>query len=171
MKKIFSMVGVGAMVVALGVGSTYAQQQQTTQQAGSSSTVSGQAVPVDAGKNKASTAKPEGDVKAGKADPATHSVGKAKTGSEAKPEIVAPAKPADMKSSGQAKPETVAPVKPSTEKATGNTTSAKPGAEGKAAESADAKAPIETKSSMPTTAKPSGEKPSDKTGDMKPAKQ
>jgi len=171
MKKIASMVGVGAMVITFGMGSLYAQQQQTTQPAG---TV--HAVPGDAEKNKTPAAKPEGEVKADKAAPGTRSVAKdaglsAKTGSEVKPELTAPAKPSDMKPGGQVKPEAVPSVKPTTEKTTSDTTTAKSSAAVKADKSADTKTATEVKPSKDAPTKPLDEKSSDKAGDTKPAKQ
>ena len=174
MKKIASMVGVGAMVITFGMGSLCAQQQQTTQPAGTAPAITGKAVPGVV--EKTPVAKPQGEAKAEKAASATRSIAKdsglsAKASSEVKPELTAPAKPSEMKPGGQVKPEAVAPVKPSTEKTTGNTTTAKSDAAVKTDKSTDTKAATETKPGKDAATKPLDEKSSDKTGDLKPAKQ
>ena len=107
MKKIASMVGVGAMVITFGMNSLWAQQQQTTPPAGTMPAVTEKTVSKDVEKSKTPVATPEA-----KAAPATRSLAKdsglsAKAGSEVKPEVNAPAKPLDEKSpekTGEAKP-------------------------------------------------------------------
>lgn len=162
MKKIASMVGVGAMVITFGMNSLWAQQQQTTPQPGTAPAVTEKAVSKDGDKSKVPTVTPEA-----KAAPATRSLAKdsglsAKAGSEVTPEVNAPAKPSDMKPASQ--------VKPSDEKAKGNEAMAKSGTEVKTEKSSDTKATTEAKSSKDATTKPLDEKSPEKTGDIKPAK-
>jgi len=165
MKKIASMVGVGAMIITFGMNSLWAQQQQTPSQAGTVPAVTEKAVSKDGDKNKAPTATPE--AKVDKTAPATPNVAKdsglsAKTGSEVKPGLTPPAKPSDTKPASQ--------VKPSEEKVKGNETMAKSGTEVKTEKSSEPKATTEAKPNKDATTKPLDEKSPQKTGEAKPAK-
>jgi hypothetical protein len=165
MKKIASMVGVGAMVITFGVNSLWAQQQQTFPPSGTAPAVTEKEPSKDVEKSKTPVAAPR--AKADKAAPASRSLAKdsglsVRTGSEVKPEVTAPAKPSDMKPAGQ--------VKPSDEKAKGNETMANSGTEVKTEKSSETKATTEAKPSKDATTKPLDEKSPEKTGDGKPAK-
>ena len=95
MKKIVSMVGVGAMVITLGLGSAFAQQ--ATQQPGSGATVAQSKQPGEVEKDKAAV--PKGAVEMKPTTPAPATAGKAsdKAGETASDKTTAPKPDTGMK--------------------------------------------------------------------------
>lgn len=152
MKKMVSVVGIGAMVIALGLGSGFAQQQPAS---GSSATPVKQADPVTAGKETPQAVKPVVAVTPEKGAPSTVPAEKAKdTASTAKPatgvnvEKAEPAKPvvevkpdkgATAKPAAEVKPEKAAPAKTPVEKTGDKGASVKSGVESKSATALPAK--------------------------------
>ncbi len=176
MKKAASLVGVGAMVFALGLGTGYAEQK-ATQSVGKDATALEQAVSERNAKSKAESAKTEMEKKDEKGAPAVAPGVKtegfraqASTGADAKPGMAAPVKAEDVKKTeSDAKQEVMTSPKATVEKGQADKTVTKADAEEKADKGADVKASLETKQEKDASAETSKDKPSDKTPERKPA--